>query len=79
MSARLPRLRDEVNVGGGLWPQPEMPSHSAEIGQEIKGVYPTDLDPAVAAQTAVSHIFLSRIAELVPITLKRMPRLSEPG
>ena len=50
-----------------------------QIVQETKGLYPADPNPAVAAQRAVSHIFLSQIAELIPITLKRMPRLSERG
>ena len=36
-------------------------------------------DPAVAAQTPVSNLFLSQVAELMPSTLRRMPRLSEPG
>ena len=50
-----------------------------QIAQETKGLYSTDMDPAAAAQTAVSHTFLSQNAELTPITLKRMPRLSERG
>ena len=44
-----------------------------------KALYSTDPDPGVAAQTAVSKIFWSQIADLTPITLKRIPRLSEPG
>ena len=27
----------------------------------------------------ISHIFIFQIAEFTPLTLKRMPRLSEPG
>ena len=47
-----------------------------QIVQETKGLHTTDPDP-VSVQTAVSHIFLSQIAELIPITLNRMPRVSE--
>ena len=46
-----------------------------QIVQEIKVLCTT----AFAAQPSVSHIFLSQFAELIPITLKRVPRLSEPG
>ena len=47
--------------------------------QEIKSLNPTDPDPAAPAQAFVAHLFLSEVAELVPTTLRRMPRLSEPG
>ena len=46
---------------------------------EIKDLQPTDPEPENAAQTPVSNLFLSQMAELVPNTLRRMLRLSEPG
>ena len=36
-------------------------------------------DPAVPAQAFVANLFLSEVAELVPTTLRKMPRLGEPG
>ena len=50
-----------------------------EIVQEITSLYPVDPDPAVPSTTRVSHVFTAEIVEHIPITLKRMPRLSEPG
>ena len=41
--------------------------------QEIERLYPADPEPAVAAP--VSNLFLSQVAELVPNTLRRLPRL----
>ena len=46
-----------------------------QIVQEIKSLYPVEPDPAVAVQTPVSNPFLSQVAELIPSTLRRMPRL----
>ena len=46
-----------------------------EIAQEIASLYPTDPDPALP----LSHICTAQIAEFIPLTLKRLPRLSEPG
>ena len=50
-----------------------------EIVQEIRGLYPEDPDPAIPLNSPIPHIFSIQIAEFIPITLKRMPRLSEPG
>ena len=66
----------------GPWPQLETPRQSQspfQIVQEVKSLNPTDPDPAVAAQTAVSHFLLSQTVELIATSLKRMPPLSEPG
>ena len=45
----------------------------------MKSLYPAHRDPAVPAQTPVSDLFLAQVAELIRNTLRRMPRLSEPG
>ena len=50
-----------------------------DIVQEIKGLYPLDPDPAVPLNNQITHIFVFQIADFIPLTLKRMPRLSEPG
>ena len=49
------------------------------LSQEIKNLYPTDLDTAVATTSAVSHIFLSQVAAFIPNIRRRMPRLGGPG
>ena len=50
-----------------------------QIVQEIKSLYPADPEPPAPAQAFVSILFLSEVAEHVPTTLRKMPRLSEPG
>ena len=50
-----------------------------QIVQEIKSLYPADPEHPAPAQAFVSGLFLSEVAELVPTTLSKMPRLSEPG
>ena len=50
-----------------------------QIVQEIKSPYPTDPEPPAPAQAFVSNLFLSEVAELIPTTLRKMPRPSEPG
>ena len=50
-----------------------------EIVHEIRGLYPEDRDPAVPLNSQIPHIFIFQIDEFIPITLKRMPLLSEPG
>ena len=50
-----------------------------QIVQEIKSLYPADPEPPAPASAPVSALFLSEVAEHVPTTLRRMPRLSEPG
>ena len=49
------------------------------IVQEIKSLYPADPEIPAAVQAPVSALFLSEVAEHVPTTLRKMPRLSEPG
>ena len=47
--------------------------------QEIKSLYPADPEPPTPVPAPVSALFLSEVAEHVPTTLRKMPRLSEPG
>ena len=51
-----------------------------EILKEIRQMYPSDPDPAMPITgVTISALFQNQIATQVPSTLKRMPRLSEPG
>ena len=50
-----------------------------QIVQEIKSLYPADPEPPAPLPASVSALFLSEVAEHVPTTLRKMPRLSEPG
>ena len=50
-----------------------------QIVQEIKSLFPADPEPPAPAQAFVSGLFLSEVAEHIPTTLRKMPRLSEPG
>ena len=49
------------------------------IVQEIKSLYPTDPELPASVSAPISALFLSEVAEQVPSTLRKMPRLSEPG
>ena len=44
--------------------------------QEIKSLFPTDPEPLAPAQTIASNLLLSEVAELIPTTLRKMPRLT---
>ena len=46
-----------------------------QIVQESKSLYPAHPEPPALAQAFVSGLFLSEVAELVPTTLRKMPRL----
>ena len=50
-----------------------------DIVQEITSLYRVDPDPAIPSTARVSHVFTAEVMDFIPITLKRMPRLSEPG
>ena len=50
-----------------------------QIVQEIKSLYPAEPEPPAPASAPISALFLSEVAEHVPTTLRKMPRLSEPG
>ena len=49
-----------------------------QIVHEIKSLYPADPELPAPVQAPVSALFLSEMTEHVPITLRKMPRLSEP-
>ena len=61
------------------WQLPEMHHQLEPIVQEIKSLYPADPEPPAPVPAPVSALFLSEVAEHVPTTLRKMPRLSEPG
>ena len=50
-----------------------------QIVQEIKSLYPADPEPPAPPSAPISALFLSEVSEHVPTTLRKMPRLSEPG
>ena len=50
-----------------------------QIVQEIKNLYPADPQPPASTSAPISALFLSEVAEQVPSTLRKMPRLSESG
>ena len=50
-----------------------------QIVQEIESLYLADPEPPAPVPAPVSGLFLSEVAEHVPTTLRKMPRLSEPG
>ena len=54
-------------------------SPQGDIVQDITGLYPVDPDPTLPLNNQITHIFIFQIAEFIPLTLKRMPRPSEPG
>ena len=76
--ATLARSVERRRALAGARNAPPVPV-TEQIVQEIKSLYPTDPDPAAPAQALVANLFLSEVAELVPTTLRTMPRLSEPG
>ena len=71
--ATLARAGEKGRAPAAARNDPPVPC-TREIVQEIKGLY-----PATPLNSQISHIFIFQIAEFIPITLKRMPRLSEPG
>ena len=78
MSAKLPLLPDQENEAA-LWLQPGTLHQSQSLSKLCRDQEPKS-SPAVDAQTPVSNLFLSsQVAETIPNTLRRMPRLGEPG
>ena len=55
------------------------PSHGADCSRDQESLYPADPEPPAPAQAFVSGLFISDVAEHIPTTLRKMPRLSEPG
>ena len=76
--ATLARVGEKGRALAAARNDPPVPV-TRDIVQEIKGLYPVDPDPAVPLNNQITHIFVFQIAEFIPLTLKRMPRLSEPG
>ena len=79
-SVKLPRWLDQER-GRALAAARNAPPvpDTREIVQEITSLFLVDPDPAVPYTARVSHVFTAEIMEYIPITLKRMPRLSEQG
>ena len=50
-----------------------------QIVQEIKSLYTIVPEPPATISNPISALSLSEVAEQVPSTLRKMPRLSEPG
>ena len=50
-----------------------------KLFKEIKSLYPVDPEPPAPIPDPISALFLSEVSEQVPSTLRKMPRLSEPG
>ena len=50
-----------------------------QLVQKVKRSYPADPEPPAPVQAPLSALFLSEVADHVPITLRKMPRLSGPG
>ena len=50
-----------------------------QIVQVIKSLYLADPEPPAPVQASVTGLFLSEVAEHVPTTLRKVPRLSERG
>ena len=59
--------------------RPASPSHPGHSPGDQKPLPRADPDPATPLSNQVTNIFIFDIADYIPHTLKRMPRLSEPG
>ena len=68
-SPKLPRWLDQV-IEVTLWPQPGTHHQCQSLSRLYK---------RSEVSTAQTNLFLSEVADLVPGTLRKMPRLSEPG
>ena len=76
--ATLARTGDKGRALAAARNAPPVPV-AEQIVQDIKSLYPTDPEPPAPASASISALFLSEVAEQVPTTLRKMPRLSEPG
>ena len=76
---KLLRWRVLVKKSLGSCPKCAPVLVTEQIVQEIKSLYPADPEPPASVPAPVSAMFLSEVAEHVPTTLRKMPRLSEPG
>ena len=73
---RVPGKKEEPWQLPETRPQFQSPN---KLFKRSKSLYPADPEPLAPASTPISVLFLSEVAEHVPTTLRRMPRLSEPG
>ena len=76
--ATLARTGEKCRALAAVRNAPPVPV-TEQIVQEIKSLYPADPEPPAPLSAPVSALFLSEVAEHVPTTLRKMPRLSEPG
>ena len=76
--AALARAGEKGRALAGARNAPPVPV-TEQIVQEIKSLYLADPEPPAPASAPISALFLSEVAEHVPTTLRKMPRLSEPG
>ena len=76
--ATLARTGEKRKSSGGCPNAPPVPV-TEQIVQEIKTLHPADPEPPAPASAQISSLFLSEVAEQVSTTLRKMPRLSEPG
>ena len=67
-------------LGCGSETHHQFQSRSRFFKRSRVSIYPADPEPpAPLRRRSVSGLFLSEVAELVTTTLRKMPRLSEPG
>ena len=76
--ATLARTREKGRALAAARNAPPVPV-TEQIVQEIKSLYRADPEPPAPAKAFVSGLFISEVAEHIPTTLRKMPRLSEPG
>ena len=76
--ATLARIGEKGRALAAARNAPPVPV-TEQIVQEIKSLYLADAEPPALVQAPVSALFLSEVAEHVLITLRKMPRLSEPA
>ena len=76
--ATLARVGEKGRAVAAARNAPPVPV-TRDIVQEITSLYRVDPDPTVPSTARVSHVFTAEIMGFIPITLKRMPRPSEPG
>ena len=50
-----------------------------QMVQEIESLYPVDPEPPAPIPDPISALFLSEVAEQVPTTLRKMPRVLNTG
>ena len=69
--ATLARAEERGRALAAVRNAPPVPV-TRDIVQEITSLYPTNPDPTLPLTNQISHIYTFRIAEFIPLTLKRM-------